>query len=132
MNLCELFEERPIPLSLKDSLRAHLEQILNTRATQNHPSCQGTVVNFGLGCLSGIDPQSSDDQKNLTQRIKDSITAFEPRLRNLRIQVETPSEQSAMTMKIRIFGSCDATEMVFEAGLIAASRQFSVRGLRYG
>ena len=76
---------------LRESVRRELNRLLNTRCSiPMHilSEQERSVVNYGIPDFSSLSPSNSEDQKMLMSIISNTIEAFEPRLRHLRMSVE--------------------------------------------
>ncbi len=77
--------------ALKESVYRELERLLNTRCSTPMHLLGGeekTVLNYGIPDFSALSPQSADDQRRLASIIGQTIAAFEPRLRQVRVTME--------------------------------------------
>lgn len=78
------------------SVLANLERLLNTRALPLPTSSRSsgtsplTIIDFGMIDLSGLSPGSVADQHRLCEELRVRIEAFEPRLRDVRVELEAP------------------------------------------
>jgi type VI secretion system protein ImpF len=73
---------------LRESLMRELEQLLNSRCSvplELIGEEERTVINYGIPDFTSLSPQSPDDRKRIASIIAQTITAFEPRLRNVRV-----------------------------------------------
>jgi type VI secretion system lysozyme-like protein len=101
-------ESRPLRVydlhELKESVRRELECVLNTRCPSPVHRLEGrgrTILDYGLPDMSALCPQNADDRQRLTRFLKQTIETFEPRLRQVRIEVEpVGSQQHALRGKI--------------------------------
>ena len=76
---------------LRESVRRELSRLLNTRCpipTHMVGQEERSVVNYGIPDFSSLSPSNTDDQKRLADIINSTITAFEPRLRQIKVSVE--------------------------------------------
>ncbi|OOG23469.1 hypothetical protein B1C78_11080 [Thioalkalivibrio denitrificans] len=92
--------------TLHDSLRIHLERLLNSR--------QGTLVHqpeYGLPDLSDIYLNIPHSLERLAREVKHCIDAYEPRLRNVRIQCDAPDHGEAV-IQLNIEGTMPSGEHV--------------------
>ncbi|MFH0844414.1 MAG: type VI secretion system baseplate subunit TssE [Pseudomonadota bacterium] len=96
---------------LKKSVRRDLQWLLNTRTSapgnliDEH---ELTVIEYGMPDFGAYSPENPDHCLLLTKRITRSISAFEPRLKNVKVLVE-PEMLDEKTLKVRV----DA-EMIME------------------
>jgi len=96
----------PVKGSRLDSLRTHLERLLNSR--------QGTLVHqpgYGLPDLSDIYLNIPHSLERLAVEVKRCIDAYEPRLRQVRIHCDAPKTGEAV-IQLNIEGSMQAGEYV--------------------
>lgn len=81
--------------ALKESVRAELSRLLNTRRHRRGRGGAGaggagemTVLDYGLPDFSSLSASSGDDQARLAAEVSAAVSAFEPRLRGVRVTVE--------------------------------------------
>jgi type VI secretion system protein len=89
-----------------DSLRIHLERLLNSR--------QGTLTHqpdYGLPDLTEVYLNIPHSLERLAVEVKRCIDAYEPRLENVRIQCEPPTDAAAV-IHLDIEGSLPSGERV--------------------
>lgn len=75
---------------LKASVRRELERLLNTRCSiplQRLGEEERSVINYGIPDFSSLSPHNADDHALIASIVGQTITAFEPRLRQVRIEV---------------------------------------------
>ncbi len=76
--------------ALRESVRRELEQLLNTRCSfpLRPPSgAERSVINYGLPDFSSLSASSGDDQNLLQELIRSTVSFFEPRLRDVTVEV---------------------------------------------
>jgi type VI secretion system lysozyme-like protein len=76
---------------LLKSVKRELGRLLNSRCPVPLHLLgeeERTVINYGIPDFTSLSPQSSDDRKLIASIIGQSITAFETRLRNVRVTAE--------------------------------------------
>ena len=77
---------------LKESVRREVERLLNTRCPLSADLYERkrdlTVIDYGVPDFSQFNSQSSDLRKRLAAIFSQAISAFEPRLRQVRVLVE--------------------------------------------
>ncbi|HEY0006426.1 MAG TPA: type VI secretion system baseplate subunit TssE [Pyrinomonadaceae bacterium] len=91
---------------LKESVRRELERLLNTRCsvpTHLLGDVERTIINYGIPDFSSFSAQNADDQRRLAQIIRETINAFEPRLRQVQVTVE-PFQKSNRALWVKIDG----------------------------
>lgn len=73
------------------SIQAELGRLLNTRTSEPAQELLGkdrSVLNYGAGDLGWVSPQSPVAQRELGRLLSETIEAFEPRLAEVRVEVE--------------------------------------------
>jgi len=87
-------DERPLRIlnreELKASVRRELERLLNTRCSlplHGFGETERSVVNYGIPDFSSLSAYNEDDHALIASIIGQTITAFEPRLRQVRVEV---------------------------------------------
>jgi len=76
---------------LRESVRRELEQLLNTRCpfpAHRLPTSERTVIDYGLPDFSTFSARSFDDRQRLAQVLASTIAVFEPRLIDVRVELE--------------------------------------------
>ena len=76
--------------ALKESVRRELVRLLNTRSSAGIGTGGGemSVLDYGVPDFTALSALSGDDRAKLSAAVAQSISAFEPRLRDVRIHVE--------------------------------------------
>src|SRR5215510_1066512 len=75
---------------LKASVRRELGRLLNTRCSiplHRLGAEERSVINYGIPDFSSLSPHNADDHALIASIVGQTITAFEPRLRNVRVEV---------------------------------------------
>ncbi|MBL7998524.1 MAG: type VI secretion system baseplate subunit TssE [Candidatus Kapabacteria bacterium] len=72
---------------VKQSVARNLEFLLNTRIDPKDDISTHTVVNYGIPDFSAISSNNASDLRMLSIKIQRAITAFEPRLHSVRVDV---------------------------------------------
>ena len=87
-------ERRPFRIltreQLKASIRRELGRLLNTRCSLSLDQVgeeERSVINYGIPDFSSLSAQNADDQIVIGRIISQTIAAFEPRLRNITVDV---------------------------------------------
>ena len=93
---------------IKDSVVRHLEKMLNTRRHIAAPPAELHQVNmslyvYGLKDFTAENPNSIMTKQQLRQDIERTIAKFEPRLKNVRVHLETEG-QNQRKLRFRITG----------------------------
>lgn len=73
------------------SVRRELGRLLNTRCPVPLDLLgreERTVINYGIPDFTSLSPLNADDRKLIASTIEQTITAFEPRLRNVHVVTE--------------------------------------------
>jgi type VI secretion system lysozyme-like protein len=100
--------ERPFRVldreQLKASVRRELERLLNTRCSlslHHLGEAERSVVNYGIPDFSSLSAQNADDHALIASIIRQTITAFEPRLTQVRVEVQPiEDEEGALWLYI--------------------------------
>jgi len=89
---------------LKASVRCELSRLLNTRCSiplHRLGEEERSVVNYGIPDFSSLSPHNADDHVLIASIVGQTITAFEPRLRHVRVEVGPASPaESALWLNI--------------------------------
>ena len=75
---------------LKASVRREVGRLLNTRCSiplHRLGEEERSVVNYGIPDFSSLSPHNADDRTLIASIVGQTIAAFEPRLRNVRVDV---------------------------------------------
>ena len=93
---------------IKNSVVSHLENLLNTRrhietAPADLRQINKSLFVYGLKDFTGENPNSIMIKQQLRQDIEKTISKFEPRLKNVRVQLETDG-QNQRKLRFRITG----------------------------
>ena len=104
------WEEHEQPLrilnhkQLKASVRRELGRLLNTRCSlplHQVGAEERSVVNYGIPDFSSLSPHNADDHELIASIVGQTIAAFEPRLRQIRVEVGPVSAaESALWLNI--------------------------------
>jgi type VI secretion system lysozyme-like protein len=93
--LVEDERERPLRIldreQLKASVRRELERLLNTRCSlplHDLGEAERSVVNYGIPDFSSLSAYNEDDHALIASIILQTISAFEPRLSQVRVAVQ--------------------------------------------
>jgi type VI secretion system lysozyme-like protein len=76
---------------LRESVRRELSRLLNTRCPTPINLIGGqdrSVVNYGIPDFSSMSPSNTEDHKRLATIVGQTISAFEPRLTQVKVNVE--------------------------------------------
>ena len=75
---------------LRASVRRELGRLLNTRCSiplHRLGEEERSVINYGIPDFSSLSPHNADDHALIASIVGQTITAFEPRLRQVRVEV---------------------------------------------
>jgi type VI secretion system lysozyme-like protein len=85
---------------LKESVRRELQQLFNTRceySAQRLSVRDRSVINYGIPDFSHFSSQNLEDRRQIATILRHAIEAFEPRLRNPRVElVEVPGDAASL------------------------------------
>ncbi len=121
---------------LKDSVRRDLEWMLNARRTPAEPPASAkelrrSVYNYGLPDSTGVALRSQDERARLARAVEGAISAFEPRLVNVRVSI-SPVAPSAKVVHFQIealLRTEPAPERVyFDSTLELTSGEYEIEG----
>jgi type VI secretion system lysozyme-like protein len=102
------------PRGLRESVRRELERMLNTRSSLPVDRLVAreelTVLDYGIPDLSAFSAGDADDQRLLAGIVARAVTAFEPRLRQVRVAFEGLAD-GQRTLRLRIDGELVAGEV---------------------
>lgn len=121
-----------------DTVRADLEELLNTRQSQPmfdcpYPLVKESILSYGLPDLNSIPGASARDSDAIGEHIAKLIEIFEPRLRNVRVELDTDHEtprEEARQFRFQISGSLNvdpAPEVGFETIVELSTGQTKVQ-----
>ena len=89
-------EARPLrtldKMELMDSIARNVSWIFNTRTSISHEEYDRrelTVLDFGIPDFGAISPANRDDRALVAKRLKKAVAAFEPRLKDVVVFVES-------------------------------------------
>jgi type VI secretion system protein ImpF len=125
----------------KAALARDLEALLNTRNTDvnglfdDYKLASSSVMRFGISDLSSLTLSSPDDRESLRKSVEDAIKKYEPRLQNIKVNLNTPEKPGShpeRTLHFRV----DAVlhihphrpPVVFDATLDLSSSAYQVKG----
>jgi type VI secretion system protein ImpF len=102
--------ERPLRILNRDQMRAsvrrELERLLNTRCSlplHGLGEAERSVINYGIPDFSSLSAQNADDHALIASIISKTISAFEPRLSQVRVEVR-PAENEEGRLWLSIEG----------------------------
>ncbi len=86
-----------------ESVRRELERLFNTRLSLPPHRLEGrqrSVIDYGIPDFRDASPGNAADRERLARALTEAVTAFEPRLRQVRVEVEAPAEgQEGLTAR---------------------------------
>ena len=89
---------------LRASVRRELGRLLNTRCSiplHRLAEEERSVVNYGIPDFSSLSPHNADDHALIASIVGQTIAAFEPRLRQVRVEAgPTSGAESALWLNI--------------------------------
>ena len=82
-----------------DAVRADIEELLNTRQARSmidcpYPLVKDSLLAYGLPDLNSIPGANARDSEAIGRHIAQLVEKFEPRLRNVRVDVESDAEEA--------------------------------------
>lgn len=96
----------PVLSALESSIELELGRLLNTRCAcplAELATRERSVVDYGLPDYSALYTNNTDDQRRLVELVRATIEAFEPRLREVAVQVEMLGN-SRHALRVRVQG----------------------------
>jgi type VI secretion system protein ImpF len=137
--LCGEIEQRPMGPAedfarLRDSLRAELELILNTRRPclalpDGTPELARSLIAFGLPDLAGAALVGETDAEHFRAAVEEAIRLFAPVLGTLKVELSEPAQPGAY-LRLRISATLvigpARRPLTFESTLIPGARRFQV------
>ena len=89
---------------LKASIQRELQRLLNTRCSLSLEQVgeeERSVINYGIPDFSSLSAQNADDQNLIGRIVGQTVTAFEPRLREVAVDVRpVPNGESSLYLFI--------------------------------
>lgn len=119
----------------KEALKRDLEWLLNTRKPplpqlDARPVARETVINFGLPDISALGLSSASDQRSLRVAIEACVRAFEPRLTDVRVRLES-TDTADRRLRFHIEGNMKLDpapeEITFDTVLELTSGEYKVK-----
>lgn len=143
----KLFDDLPVGAArrrlsleqLKDTVARDLESLLNTRVLldddydQSFPLAVRSVAGFGLADFAGLSLANVHDRRRICAGIEAAIAAHEPRLRDVRVELEFQRKTvNALYFSINavLFVRPAQEPVAFDALLQPTSLQYSVSRAR--
>lgn len=102
LSLMDRLSDQPKSSSIEQfesTLRQELVELLNTKRREEEvpkefAECRKSILNFGLPDFTSLS-MGAAVRKNLEMEIARAITAFEPRLMSVRVEIDPTTEQVA-------------------------------------
>lgn len=113
-----------------------LEALLNSRTALPASDlvglshCKRSILNFGLADFAHLCLTSSDDRKEICDRLQAAIALHEPRLRNVRAQLATESgsvNRLSFVICAQLRTHADDGRIQFDLMLEPSSQRYSIR-----
>ncbi len=126
---------------IKEAVRRDLENLLNTRLRKNqyidrYPELKTSLANYGLQDFSQIPVESDSDQQVFAANIRDIIRRFEPRFKNVQVDVMQNGEnyQRALYVKISavLLMEPDPLPVIYDSRVRHIDKSLQLRELNYG
>jgi type VI secretion system protein ImpF len=120
---------------LKDTVARDLEALLNTRssipegALKAYPECSRSMVTYGLGDFADRCLSSPTDRASICASIEKTIACHEPRLRNIRANLDLHGESvNRLNFSITavLVASVSQEPVNFDAVLTPSTLQYSI------
>lgn len=89
--------------ALQDSVHAELSRLFNTRRGPRTLTEPAGILDYGIADWTALQPQRSDDRRQLSREIRQAVQHFEPRLRLGEVQVE-PVPGHPQQLCVRLLG----------------------------
>ena len=138
--------EAPTPLHLqlakiKENIRRDLENLLNTRLKISrdldpYPELDQSIINYGLPDFSHLPIDSENECTSLANRITGIISRFEPRLRNIDVNIRPMGEGINRTLYVEILATLIITpspiSVFFDSRLHHIDRKLTLREAKHG
>jgi len=128
-------------VAIKDNVRRDLENLLNTRLRKNadiekFPELKKSLVNYGLQDFSQIPVESESDQSLFAARIQEIIERYEPRFKNVQVEIVQNGEnyQRALYVKISavLMLEPDPVPVIYDSRVRHIDKSLKLRELKYG
>jgi type VI secretion system protein ImpF len=121
--------------AIRDSVRAELERLLNTRWRcrewpPNLEELEQSLVNYGIPDFSGASFRDSRSQRELRKLIERAIRLFEPRCQRVKVSVVTDSRRDRklrFRIETELVAQGHREGAVFESTLDVSSSTFSIK-----
>lgn len=120
---------------LREAVRRDLEILFNTRPCYRTPpseltELQRSVLSYGLPDLQSQRMATAGQQEEFRQRLEAIVRRFEPRFRDLSIEILSDAQNLDRTLRFRIHAvletDADAEPVIYDTLLDPASRGLTV------
>lgn len=116
---------------LQISIQRDLENLLNTRCRVLEPprdltGLEKSLVNYGLPDFTGLGGGLEGARDRLRNELRRTIERFEPRLKNLRINILGAAEPLDRRLRFKIVADLEADEVVFQSILDQTTSRYKV------
>ncbi len=120
---------------LGERIRADLEDLLDTpRAFPAVPPAleetANSIANYGMPDLTAFRPHSSEDKQRVVDALRETIRRFEPRLKDVVVEMVDPHAQAGPTLRFRVkavLNADPAPELAYNTILELATGHCQVR-----
>jgi type VI secretion system protein ImpF len=117
-----------------DAVQRDLEDLLNTRQSyadlpEAFNELRGSIMGYGLPDLTSLNAFTQQQREDIGRVLEASIARFEPRLKDVRASLLSPSDEKERTLKFRIEARLcldPAPEVVFDTVLEMYTGRYSV------
>jgi|SRR5579871_1075907 len=122
---------------LKAAIRRDLEWLLNTRqiaggVPEEFPGLEGSLYAYGLPDVSTLSGHSSRDRNRLLRMLENTVSAFEPRLGGVKVNLVDSGSNSGRQLRFQIEALLlmdPAPELIsFDTVLELSSGEYQVKG----
>ena len=120
---------------LRESVASHLEDLLNSRmAKLDHlidqfPLAKQSILQFGIIDFVGLSTANPSDRDKICQSIKQSITAHEPRLKQIKVEMLLDDQNmGALYLSIQAYLNIHPLfePVIFDAVLKPTTQQYVI------
>ena len=120
---------------LRQAVGRDLELLLNTRQRcvdlpDGMDELPRSVVNYGVPDFAGANLAKSADLAALRREVEDAIRHFEPRLRDVKVELVDPGESLDRSLRLRVDATVEAEpfpeHVVYDSVLEPVTRTFAV------
>lgn len=119
------------------SISRELESLLNSRQTylglEAYPELQKTIIGYGLPDENTFDLETPDSRFRFAQTIESVIEEFEPRVKNVFVEIEEDGKHSN-NLRLLISATLNiqsGPQVVFDTTLQLATGQYTIKSTEY-